>query len=69
VILATLADLVITTTDTLIDLLVVGLAESESRARQLLVKKTTAMATTLVYKVRLFTQIAAIILDPEAQSP
>jgi|GEM_PF-5409692 len=65
VILATLADLVITTTDTLIDLLVIGLAESESRARQSLAKKTTAMATASVDKVRLFTQIAAIILDPE----
>ena len=65
VILATLADLVITTTDTLIDLLVIGLAQSESRARQALAKKTTEMATASVDKVRLFTQIAAIILDPE----
>ncbi len=65
VILATLADLVITTTDTLIDLLVIGLAESQSRARQSLVKKTTAMAAASVDKVRLFSQIAAIILDPE----
>jgi TnpA family transposase len=65
VILATLADLVITTTDTLIDLLVIGLAESESRARQSLVKKTTATAAASVDKVRLFSQIAAIILDPE----
>jgi TnpA family transposase len=65
VILATLADLVITTTDTLIDLLVVGLAESESRAKQSLVKKTTEIAAASVDKVRLFTQIAAIILDPQ----
>jgi len=65
VILATLADLVITTTDTLIDLLVIGVAESESRARQSLAKKTTEIATASVDKVRLFTQIAAIILDPE----
>jgi len=63
--LATLADLVITTTDTLIDLLVIGLAESESRARQSLVKKTTSTAAASVHKVRLFSQIAAIILDPE----
>ena len=65
VILATLADLVITTTDTLIDLLVIGLAESESRARQSLAKKTTEIATASVDKVRLFTKIAAIILEPE----
>ncbi len=64
-ILATLADLVITATDMLIDLLVIGLAESQSRARQSLAKKTTAMATASVDKVRLFTQSAAIILDPE----
>ena len=64
-ILATLADLVITTTDTLIDLLVIGLAESESRARQSLAKKTTEIATASLDKVRLFTKIAAIILDPE----
>ena len=65
VILATLADLVITTTDRLIDLLVIGLAESESRARQSLVKKTTATAAASVDKVRLFSRIAAIILDPD----
>jgi hypothetical protein len=65
VILATLADLVITTTDTLIDLLVIGLADSESRAKQSLVKKTTEIATASVDKVRLFAQIAAIILDPD----
>ena len=65
VILATLADLVITTTDTLIDLLVIGLAESESRAKQSLVKKTNATAVASVDKVRLFSQIAAVILDAD----
>lgn len=65
VVLATLADLAITTTDTLVDLLVIGLGESESRARRSMDKKTFAAAAASVDKVRLFSRIAAIILDAD----